>query len=90
MRYIEKNAFRKTKRWINFSASFIRSKGRKCEICGTTKAKFYNTHHKFKDDYTNLSKNRFMCLCSECHRYCHKRQKEIPTIARNIKKFKWE
>lgn len=89
-RYVEKNDFRKSPRWVRFSASFIRRKGRKCEICGTTVAAVYNVHHKHKDDYENLTPNRFMCLCRECHLYCHRRQKQLGTIAKNLKKFKWE
>lgn len=90
MGFKEHNDFRKSSRWVNFSSAFIRSKGRKCEICGIMTAKFYNTHHKFKDDYENLAKNRFMCICRECHSYLHRRQKQIPTIAKNIKKFTWK
>ena len=90
MNYKEKNEFRKTQRWIRFSERFLASKGHKCEICGIIGAKQYNTHHKFKDDYQNLASHRFMCLCRECHAYCHKRQNRLDIIARNIKKFKWE
>lgn len=90
MRYVEKNAFRKSLRWQRFSERFLERKGHKCEICGITTAKMYNTHHKYKDDYTNLNPTRFMCLCRECHSYCHRRQTRLDIIARNIKKFKWE
>lgn len=89
-RFIEKNEFRLSDRWKQFSARFIRKKGRKCEICGSTTSAVYNVHHKYKDDYENLSTNRFMCLCRECHRFCHQKQKYLPTIAKNLKKFKWE
>lgn len=90
MGYHEKNKFRRSPRWINFSKSLIIQRGRKCEICGITTARLYNTHHQFKDDYENLSPGRFLCVCRECHSYCHRRLKYLNNIAKNIKKFKWE
>lgn len=90
MKYYEKNAFRRTVRWKQFSERFLTSKHRVCEICGCRTAKMYNCHHKYKDDYTNLAPNRFMCLCHECHMYCHRRQAYLKNIARNIHKFKWD
>jgi len=90
MRFHEKNDFRKSIRWRRFSEQFIRSKQRTCEICGMQNAKMYNVHHKYKDDYENLSPHRFMCLCRECHLYCHRKQARLKDVARNIKKFTWE
>lgn len=90
MAYTEKNKFRRSPRWVNFSRSFIARKGRKCEICGITTARLYNTHHQHKDDYENLDPHRFLCVCRECHSFCHRRLKYLDNIAKNIKKFKWE
>ena len=61
----EKETFRKTKEWKDFSKK-IRSIGI-CACCGTH-TKRLACHHMDESDYKNLDESKFVPLCSMCHK----------------------
>ena len=63
----EKTAFRKTSKWKNWCKYLKQKRGLICECCGTH-TKRLSVHHMAEWDYTNLKENRFVLLCSMCHR----------------------
>lgn len=66
-----KTAFRKTIKWRDFRKQLLKTRGMKCEVCGTSK-KGLNIHHCDEDDYTNLDPDLFIILCKTEHRNIHR------------------
>ena len=62
----------KSKEWKNFRKKVFKIKGKKCEICGSTKQ--LNIHHPF---YTKgklawqYNPSDMMVLCHDCHKEIH-------------------
>ena len=63
----EKEDFRKTATWKNFRSSLLLERGSYCQCCGV-KSKKLSLHHMAEWDYQNLDKERFVFLCSACHK----------------------
>ena len=63
----EKESFRKTNVWKNFRESLLQKRGAVCECCGT-KTKNLQLHHMDEKNYTDLNPDKFVFLCSMCHK----------------------
>ena len=62
----EKESFRRTKRWIEFSKRLRDESGGICECCGT-KSRTLQVHHMKPDEYDNLNPDLFVVVCRACH-----------------------
>ena len=72
----EKEAFRRTKEWKDFSKN-LREQIGVCECCGT-KSKTLQVHHAFPEDYKNLDPKNFWVLCRQCHSQVSRLEKIKP------------
>lgn len=63
----EKTAFRRTAEWKNFRSGLLLERGNYCQCCGV-KSKKLELHHMAEWDYQNLDKERFVFLCTSCHK----------------------
>lgn len=63
----EKTAFRKTSKWKNWCQYLKKKRGLKCECCGT-ETKRLSVHHMDEAHYTDLKENKFVLVCSCCHK----------------------
>ena len=65
--------FRRTKEWKNFRKLMLK-KYPCCKFCNSNRAT-RTVHHIFNckslEDYTDLSEERFIVLCSQCHNFLH-------------------
>lgn len=73
----EKNAFRRTKEWKDFSKRLRDESGGICECCGT-KSKTLQVHHAVPEDYRNLDESNFYVVCSGCHKQISKCERIKP------------
>ena len=62
-----KESVRRTKAWKDFSKR-LRTERPFCELCWK-KSKTLQVHHMDEEHYTDLDPNKFMVLCSSCHKY---------------------
>jgi len=76
----DKTAFRRTKRWIDFSKRLREESGGICSCCGT-KSKTLQVHHMKPNEYDNLNPELFAVLCRACHQ-------EVERLSR-IKPCNW-
>lgn len=63
----EKTAFRKTSKWKNWIKYLKQKRGLVCECCGTA-TKRLQCHHMDEANYTVLKEDKFVLLCSCCHK----------------------
>lgn len=72
LKFFNYNRQLKSKEWKNFRKEVFKTKGKKCEICGSTK--HLNIHHPF---YTKgklaweYNPSDMMVLCHKCHKKIH-------------------
>lgn len=66
--------YRATKEWKDFRAE-MRQKQKLCALCHAPLKGRWNLHHvhncKTIEEYESHNPNDFLCMCSECHKYCH-------------------
>ena len=67
----EHSKFRRTKKWISFRKQML-AENPCCAFCGSKRAT-RTVHHiyncKTEEEYENLSEDRFIVLCSQCHNF---------------------
>lgn len=63
----DKEAFRSTKTWKEFSKRLRDESGGICGCCGT-KSRTLQVHHMKPDEYDNLDPDLFVVLCRSCHK----------------------
>ena len=78
--------FRSTTRWREFRTHLLENRGYCCACCGIKKKKGLQIHHKDPDQYDDLTPEKFVILCSDCHGLVEKmakrfRGKKVNTIA---------
>lgn len=91
----EHSKFRRTKEWISFRKQMLAAHPC-CAFCGSKRAT-RTVHHihncKTEEEYEDLSEERFIVLCSQCHNFLHwigrkksgsKAVLEIKKIAKDI------
>ena len=70
---LDHSKFRRTKRWTSFRKKMI-AEHPCCAFCGSKRAT-RTVHHTHKcetqEEYEDLSEDRFIVLCSQCHNFLH-------------------
>lgn len=65
--------FRRTKKWLNFRKYMLKEHPY-CAFCGSNRAT-RTVHHIYdcqtEEEYEDLSEDRFIILCSQCHNFLH-------------------
>lgn len=73
MKTSEHARFRRTKKWTQFRKNML-EKYPSCAFCGSKRAT-KTVHHIYKcetqEEYENLTEDRFIVLCSQCHNFLH-------------------
>src|SRR5574344_2108653 len=71
---IEKQHYRASKEWKEFREQ-MKQRQKVCQLCGAPLHGRWNLHHcidcKTIEEYKSKTTSEFLCLCSECHKYCH-------------------
>lgn len=81
--------FRRTKKWTSFRKMMLKENPY-CALCGSKRAT-RTVHHIFdcktEEEYENLSPDRFIILCSQCHNFLHwlGRKKDDTVAIRKMK-----
>lgn len=86
----EKQKFRSTSTWKNWRKYILHKRNYTCEICGIVKKKGLQLHHLDEENYTLLQEERFILLCSSCHKEVERLVKrkilDIDKYIENLKK----
>lgn len=86
----EKTIFRRTSAWKNWRKYLLQKRNYTCEICGIVKKKGLQVHHLDEEHYTALKEDKFVVLCSSCHKEVERLVKrkvlDINLYKENIKK----
>jgi len=73
----EHTKFRSTSRWREFRSRLLEERGYRCACCGIKKKKGLQIHHKDPDHYDDLTPEKFIILCSDCHGLVEKMAKRF-------------
>lgn len=73
----EHTKFRSTSRWREFRSRLLEERGYRCACCGIKKKKGLQIHHKDPDQYEDLTSEKFVILCSDCHGLVEKMAKRF-------------
>ena len=72
----QKTKFRTLKVWKDFRKKMIEASGKKCQCCGVKNGKL-QIHHKYPNHYDDLTPEKFVVICSSCHRTIEQLYKRV-------------
>lgn len=86
----DKEAFRRTKRWIDFRKKLVEERGTYCQCCGK-KTKLLQCHHMDGniENYDKLVPEKFALLCSQCHKCVSSLEQIKPSNWYKIRSKEW-
>lgn len=67
-----------SEKWFEFKKMLFAMRGRRCEICQTTKGQIHGHHLTYERLY-NEKPEDVQLLCQSCHRDIHKKKKKVMT-----------
>lgn len=76
--------------WTRFRTSILKTRGKRCELCGRAKtARQLDLHHVTPDAYTLLEPHRFKLLCTGCHEFVENIVWVAKTMPRSAEFLAW-
>jgi len=70
----DKAKYRATAEWKKFREQ-MKQNQKICQLCHAPLKGRWNLHHvhhcKTIEEYESKNPNDFLCMCNECHKYCH-------------------